>query len=86
MWWKGGPNPIYQYVVCLRDGEGHSWTLHGNSLLPISPNLEQAKKDAPMAGVQHTSTSVPVPSVDNEPADTEPSGMAKSDTMGNISG
>ena len=24
------------YVVCPKDGEGHSWTLHRNYLLPIS--------------------------------------------------
>ena len=33
--WKPYPNlPVY--VVCPRDGEGHSWTLHRNYLLPIS--------------------------------------------------
>ena len=35
------PN-VSVYVGCTRDGEGHSWTLHRNYLLPISPNLEQA--------------------------------------------
>ena len=38
-----------------------------------------------MAGVEHTSTSAPVPSVDSEPADTELSGTAMLDTMGNMS-
>ena len=28
------------YVVCLRDGEGCSQTLHRNYLLPISSNIE----------------------------------------------
>ena len=73
------------YVVCPTDGEGCSWILHRNYLLPISPNLEHTKKDASMAGVEHTSTSVPVPSVDSQPADTEPSRMATSDTTGNMS-
>ena len=75
------------YVVCPRDGERQSQTLHRNYkyLLPINPNLEQTEKDAPMAGVEHTSTSAPVPSVDSEPADTEPSRMAMSDTTGNTS-
>ena len=73
------------YVVCLREGEGCSQTLHRNYLLPISPNLEQNKKDAPMAGVGHASTSAPVPSVDREPADAEPSGTATLDTTGNTS-
>ena len=45
------------YVVCPRDGEGSSWTPHRNYLLPISPNLEQAKDDAPVVGVEHTRTS-----------------------------
>ena len=39
------------YVVCPRDGEGHSWTLHRNYLLPISPNLEQGEMDEPVVGV-----------------------------------
>ena len=73
------------YVVCLRDGEECSQTLHRNYLLPISPNLKQTEKDAPMAGVEHTSTSAPAPSVDSEPADAEPSGTATSDTTGNMS-
>ena len=38
-----------------------------------------------MAGVEHTSTSTPVPYVDSEPADSEPSGTATSDTTGNMS-
>ena len=71
------------YVVCPREGEGCTWTLHRNYLLPISPNIEQNKKDAPVAGVEHTSTSAPAPSVGSEPVDAEPSGMATSDTTGN---
>ena len=39
------------YVVCPRDGEGCSQTLHRNYLLPINPNIEQGEKDRPMAGV-----------------------------------
>ena len=70
------------YVVCLRDG-GHSQTLLRNYLLPMSSNLEQ--KNAPDAGVEHTSTTAPVPPVDSEPAAAEPSGMAMSDTAGNMS-
>ena len=39
--WPAYPNlPVY--VVCPRDGEGCSWTLHRNYLLPISNNVEQA--------------------------------------------
>ena len=70
------PNPnVPVYVVCPRDGEGYSQTLHRNYLLPISPNLEQTEKDAPMTGVEHTSTSDPSPSVGSGPADAEPSRM-----------
>ena len=58
-WWENReyvvekqPYPnVPVYVVCSRDGEGCSWTLHRNYLLPISPNLEQSKMDLPVAGV-----------------------------------
>ena len=81
--WPYSNVPVY--VVCPRDGEGHSQTLHKNYLLPISSNLEQNEKDAPMERVEHTNTSAPVSSVDSVPADTEPTGMAMSDTTGNTS-
>ena len=42
------------YVVWPRDGKGHSQTLHRNYLLPISSNLEQNEKDAPVTGVEQT--------------------------------
>ena len=51
------------YVVCLRDGEGHSWTLHRKYLLPINSNIGQDEKDAPMVGVENNNTSTPVPPV-----------------------
>ena len=92
-WWENReyvvekwPYPnVPVYVVCPREGEGHSWTLHRNYLLPISSNLEHNEKDAPVAGVEHTKTSTPAPSVDNEPADAEPSRMVTSSTAGNMS-
>ena len=71
-------------MVCPKDGEGHSWTLHRKYLLPISSNIEQNKKDAPMAGVEHTNTSAPVPHVDSKAADTEPSGMVTWSIAGNM--
>ena len=37
-----------------------------------------------MTEVEHTRTSAPVPPVDSEPADAEPSGMAMLDTTGNM--
>ena len=66
-------------------GIGGSQTLHRNYLLPISPNLEQAGDDTPVAGVEHMRTSAPMPSVDIEPTNSEPSGMAMSDKTSNIS-
>ena len=33
------------YVVCPRDREGHSQTLHRNYLLPINSNMGQDKAD-----------------------------------------
>ena len=42
------------FVVCWGDGEGHSWSLHRNYLLPINSNIEQNEKDGPMAGVENT--------------------------------
>ena len=63
-----------------QDGEEHSQTLHRNCLLPINVNLEQNEKDAPMAGVEHTNISTPVPPVDIEPTDAEPSEIGMSST------
>ena len=54
------------YVVHPRDGEGCSWTLHRNYLLPI--NIEQGKMDETMAGVGNNISLTPAPSVDNVPA------------------
>ena len=61
------------YVVCFRDGEGHSQTLHRNYLLPINSNIEQGKMDEPMAGLGNNISLTPVPSVDNVPASAGPS-------------
>ena len=71
------------YVVCLRDGDGCSWTLHRNYLLPINSNIGQDEKDAPMVGVENNNTLTPVPPVDSVPADAGPSGMVTSSTAGN---
>ena len=68
------PNvPIY--VVCPRDGEGHSGTLHRNYLLPINSNIEHGEMDEPMARVGNNISLTPAPSVDNAPADAGSSGM-----------
>ena len=71
------------YVVCPRDGDGHSWTLHRNCLLPINSNIGQGERDTPMAGVESNNTSTPVPPVDSVPADAGPSGMDTSSAAGN---
>ena len=49
------------YVVCPRDGEGHSQTLHRNYLLPISPNLEQGEMDKPVVGAGNDTSPTPAP-------------------------
>ena len=64
-------------------GNGHIQTLHTSYLLLISPNLEQAEKD--VAGVEQTNTSALAPSLDTKPPGSELSGMATSDTMGDMS-
>ena len=71
------------YVVCLRDGEGCSWTLHRNYLLPISPNLEQSEMDKPVAEVWNDTSPTPVPPVSNAPVEAELSGMVTSSSAGN---
>ena len=77
---------MYQFMwLHPRDGEGHSQTLYGNYLLPISSNTEQDEKDVPVSGVKHTSTSTPVPPVDSELAHAEPSGTVTSSAAGNMS-
>ena len=55
------------YVVCSRDGEGHSWTLHRNYLLPISPNLEQSEMDKSVAGVGNDTPPTLAPPVSSAP-------------------
>ena len=51
------------YVVCPRDGEGHSWTLHRNYLLPISSNMGQDETDGSEDRVKNNTSLTPVPSV-----------------------
>ena len=70
------------YVVCPRDGEGCSWTLHRNYLLPLSPNLEQSKMDKPVAGVEKDTSLALVSPVSDAPAGTEPSGTVTSSSAG----
>ena len=78
------PNvPIY--VECPRNGEGHIWTLHRKYLLPINPNIEQDKKDKPVARVGNTTSLTPVPPVDSVPADAGLSGTVTPSTAGSTS-
>ena len=81
-----GPSPnVPVCAVCPRDGDGCSQTLHGNYLLPISPNSEQAGDDIPVVGVEQVRTSAPIPSVDSDPSNSEPSGMAMLHATSNTS-
>ena len=71
------------YVVCPRDGEGCSKTLHRNYLLPINSNLEQGEKDEPMVGVGNDTSLPPAPSVGNVPAEAGLSGMVTPNSADN---
>ena len=51
------------YVVCPRDGEGHSQTLHRNYLLHISSNMGQDETDGSEDRVKNNTSPTPVPSV-----------------------
>ena len=70
------------YVVCPRDGEGCSLTLHRNYLLPISPNLQQGKMDMPVVGDGNDTSLTPVPLVHDAPVEAELSGMVTSSSTG----
>ena len=67
--WQPYPNlPVY--VVCPRDGEGCSQTLHRHYLLPISNNLEQVEDENSVGKVEPIDKPTPVPPADAElPAD-----------------
>ena len=70
--WPYSNVPVY--VVCPRDGGGHSQPLHRNYLLPISPNLEQDKMDKPVAGARDDTSPTPAPSVSDTSVGAELSG------------
>ena len=70
------------YVVCPREGEGCSQTLHRNYLLPNSPNLEQGEMDKPVAGVGNNTSPTPAPPVSDAPVGAEPSGTVTPSTTG----
>ena len=63
------PN-IPVYVVCPRDGEGCSWTLHRNYLLPINSNMGQGEADESKERVENNTFLTPVPSVDSVSQDS----------------
>ena len=50
------------YVVCPRDGEGHSLTLHRNYLLPISSNMRQDETDGSEDRVENNTSPTPTQS------------------------
>ena len=51
------------YVVCPRDGQGCSQTLHRNYLLPINSNMGQDETDGSEDRVKNNTSPTPVPSV-----------------------
>ena len=51
------------YVVCPRDGEGCSQTLHRNYLLPINSNMGQDETDGSKERVENNTSPTPAPSV-----------------------
>ena len=53
------------YVVCPRDGEGCSQTLHRNYLLPINSNMGQDEADGSEERVKNNTSPTPVPSASN---------------------
>ena len=55
------PN-IPVYVVCPRDREGCSQTLHRNYLLPINSNMGQDEADGSEEKVKNNNSPTPVPS------------------------
>ena len=57
-------------VVYPRDGEGHSWTLHRNYLLPINSNMGQDEADGSEERVKNNTSPTPVPSADNNLQDS----------------
>ena len=67
------------YVVHPRDGEGCSWTLHRNYLLPISNNLGQAENENSVEGVGPKDEPTPVTQTHSElPADGPAKGQLES--------
>ena len=63
------PN-VTVYVVCPRDGEGHSQTLHRNYLLPINSNMGQDKADGSEERVKSNTSPTPAPSADSSMQDS----------------
>ena len=76
------------YVVCPRDGEGHSRTLHRNYLLPISSNMGQDETDEPEGRVENDTTPTPAPSVgsgtQSSPDQPAPVGCSIQTTRGQL--
>ena len=58
------------YVVCPRDGERCSRTLHRNYLLPINSNMGQDVADGAEERVENNTSLTPVPSANNSMQDS----------------
>ena len=60
--WPYSNIPVY--VVCPRDREGCSWTLHSNYLLPINSNMGHGEADESKE-IGENNTLTPAPSADS---------------------
>ena len=54
------------YGMHSRDGEGCSWTLHRNYLLPISNNLEHVGDENSVVGIEPIDKPIPMPHAESE--------------------
>ena len=63
-------------------GKGAAGPYIGTILQPISSNIQQDENNAPVAGVESTMTSIPMPPVDSKPVDAGPSGTVMLSTAG----
>ena len=68
------------YMVCPRDGEGHSHTLHRNYWLPIGTNLEQVGDKNSVAEVKPIDKPTPMPPADSglpvdRPTESQPESL-----------
>ena len=81
MWLKGGPTPMYQSMWYTPGmGRGTAGPYIESICDPSAPNQSRPRKMRQGLSIQEPKP----PSVDSEPADSEPSGMATSEATGNM--